>query len=133
MRFRRLLYRMWEESGESQDNIAPMVNLGPKDFSRAIAPNPHPDAEQRRRFPAEQIANYCLATTGTKWFVEALLEELGYDPSRLHEIKRPMKSQTQLLEEIADKLEARDKEDTAIREQLKLVMQEPSERKGRRR
>lgn len=133
LRFRRLLYRMWEESGQNQDVIAPMVNLGPKDFSRAIAPTPHPDAEQRRRFPAEQVANYCLATAGAQRFLEALLDELGYDPSRLHEIRQPTKSSAQLLAEIADKLEGRAKEDQAIREQLKLVMQEPGATQRRRR
>jgi hypothetical protein len=50
------------------------------------------------------------------------------------EIRKPTKNRAQLLEEIADKLAARDKEDSMIREQLRLVMQEPDGRvkKGRR-
>lgn len=117
---------MWEESGQNQDVIAPMVNLGPKDFSRAIAPTPHPDAEQRRRFPAEQIANYCLATTGIQRFLEALLDELGYDPARLHEIRQPTKSSAQLLEEQNAKLDIATK---MIQEVLTLRIQEPDERR----
>ena len=131
-RYRALLYRMWERSGRKQDVVAPLVGLSPKDFTRAIAPIPNPDAEQRRRFPGEELANYMLSTEREDFFFE-LAEDLGYDSSRLHEIRRPSKTSAQLLEEISNSLKAREKEDQQIREQLKLVMQEPGPIKGKQR
>jgi len=121
-RFRAILYRMYEDSGMNQDVLAPAVNLSPKDFSRAISPTPHPDAEQRRRFPGEQIANYSLGTSSHRFF-EALADELGYDPARLHEIRRQIKTKEQIEEERNLTL------DRILKEvgELRLEMQDPGQ------
>jgi hypothetical protein len=99
MRLRRALYRTYELSGLNQDRLAPIVNLSPPDLSRSIAPIPNPDAEQRRRFPAEQVANLMLGANRQD-FLEALIEEMGYDPARLQEIKRAVKTPQQVDEEL---------------------------------
>lgn len=129
------LVRMAEHFDGNKYLLAPQVDMSPSHFSKALNPfKSEDDAERRHHFPADRIAKL-IEATGDASYLLTLLDLLGYDPSRLAEIRRPSKSQAQLLAEIADKLAVRDKEDTAIREQLKLVMQEPNERltkKGRR-
>lgn len=127
------LVRSAEHFTGNQYLLAPQVDMSPSHLSKALNPfKSEDDAERRHHFPADRIAKL-IEATGDVSYLLTLLDLLGYDPSRLAEIRRPVKSQAQLLEEIAEKLEARGKEDTAIREQLKLVMQEPSATKGRRR
>lgn len=108
--------------------LAPQVDMSPSHLSKALNPyKSEDDAERRHHFPADRIAKL-IEATGDVSYLLTLLDLLGYDPSRLAEIRRPQKSQAQLLEEIAERLVARDKEDTVIREQLRLVMQEPDVR-----
>jgi len=120
---RRALYTTAERSGLTQDELAPACNLAPSDFSKAISPIKSEQAEQRRRFPACEISNYLLRSA-VLVYLETLLRQLGYNPDLLHTIKLATKTKEQLLEEISHKLDARDKEDQAMREQLKLVMQD---------
>lgn len=124
-RGRMVLYRMWEMSGVTQDAVAPFVNMGPKDFSRAIAPSPHPDAEQRRRFPAEQIANYSLGTNSLA-FLAWLLDELGFDGNKLQSIRKVQPSDRQLLEALASRQEKIQAEQQAISKQLSFLIAAPA-------
>jgi hypothetical protein len=119
---RRALYTTAERSGLTQDELAPACNLAPSDFSKAISPIKSEQAEQRRRFPAEEIGNFILAAN-VLIFVETLLRQLGYNPDLLHTIKVQDKTDTELLQDISDRLAAREKEDGDIREQLKRAMQ----------
>jgi len=119
---RRALYATAERSGLTQDELAPAVNLSPSDFSKAISPIKSEQAEQRRRFPAEEIGNFLLASN-VLIYVETLLRQLGYNPDLLHTIKVQDKTDTELLQDISDRLAAREKEDGDIRVQLKLAMQ----------
>jgi hypothetical protein len=120
---RRALYTTAERSGLTQDELAPAVNLAPSDFSKAISPIKSEQAEQRRRFPACEIGNFLLISN-VLIYLETLLRQLGYNPDLLHTIKLATKTKEQLLEEISHTLDARGKEDQAIREQLKLLVQE---------
>ena len=127
------LVRMAEASGLSRYLLAPQVDLSPSHFSKALNPNKSDDdAERRHHFPADRVARY-IEVTGDGSFLFTLLDALGYDWIRLKEIRRPNKTQAQLLEDIADRLGARQKEDQAIRDQLKLVMQEAGTAKGKKR
>lgn len=128
------LVRMVENAGVNKYLLAPQVDMSPSHFSKALNPYKEDDAERRHHFPADRVSRL-IEATGDASYLLTLLDLLGYDPSRLAEIRKPTKSQAQLLEEIADRLVARDKEDTVIREQLRLVMQEPDGRtakKGRK-
>lgn len=119
------LVRMAESFTGNKYLLAPQVDMSPSHLSKALNPyKSDDDAERRHHFPADRVCKF-IEATGDASYLLTLLDLLGFDPERLTEIRRPTKSQAQLLEEIADKLAARDKEDTAIREQLKLVMQEP--------
>jgi len=124
MRGRAVVYEMWQESGMLQDVVAPLVNMGPKDFSRAIAPNPHPDAEQRRRFPLEQAANYTIAVNNLR-LLRWLLSETGFDPDKLESIRKERPTDRQLLESLAARQQQIQQESAEISRQLSLLLDPP--------
>ncbi len=118
------LVRMAEASGLNKYLLAPQVDLSPSHFSKALNPNKSDDdSERRHHFPADRIAKY-IEVTGDASYLFTLLDYLGYNPDELPKIRRPVKSSAQLLEDIAQTLNARGKEDQAIREQLKLLVQD---------
>ena len=124
---RRALYTTAERSGLTQDELAPACNLAPSDFSKAISPIKSEQAEQRRRFPGEEIGNFILAAN-VLTYLETLLKQLGYNPDLLHTIKVQDKTDTELLQDISDRLVSREKDDKEIRDQLKLMMQEAGQK-----
>ena len=127
---RRALYLTAERSGLTQDELAPACNLAPSDFSKAISPIKSEQAEQRRRFPAEEIGNFILASN-VLIFVETLLRQIGYNPDLLQTIKIQDKTEIELLQNIADRLEANEKEQKGIREDFKLLRQEAGGKRNR--
>lgn len=119
------LVRMAENSGQNKYLLAPLVDLSPSHFSKALNPNKsEDDSERRHHFPADRVAKFTEAT-GDSSFLLTLLDYLGYDPARLHEIRQPTKSQEQLIEEQNAKLDAATK---MIQEVLTLRMPEPEAR-----
>src|SRR5574337_55902 len=104
------LVRMAEHFEGNKYLLAPHVDMSPSHFSKALNPYKDDDVERRHHFPADRVYKF-IEATGDASYLLTLLDLLGYDPSRLTEIRRPVKSQAQLLEEIADKLDARDKEE----------------------
>lgn len=119
------LVRMAEASSLNKYLLAPQVDLSPSHFSKALNPNKsEDDSERRHHFPADRIAKY-IEVCGDASYLYTLLDYLGYDPSRLQEIRRPSKTALQVEEEKVEMLKE-------IRAQLKLVMQEPGGR-GRKR
>lgn len=120
------LVRMAEHAGANKYLLAPQVDMSPSHFSKALNPfKDAEDAERRHHFPADRIAKL-IEATGDASYLLTLLDLLGYDPTRLHEIRTPTKSSAQLLEEQNAKLDAATK---MIQEVLTLRVQEPDERR----
>jgi len=98
------LVRMAEASGLNKYLLAPQVDLSPSHFSKALNPNKSDDdSERRHHFPADRIAKY-IEVTGDASYLLTLLDYLGYDPARLQEIKRAVKTALQVEEERNAKL-----------------------------
>lgn len=123
------LVRMVEHASTNKYLLAPQVDMSPSHFSKALNPfKSDDDAERRHHFPADRIAKL-IEATGDASYLLTLLDLLGFDPSRLAEIRRPSKSQVQLLEEQNAKLDAATK---MIQDVLVLRMQEPNERRAKK-
>lgn len=126
---RLALSHMATAAGKDHRLIAAALDLSPSQFSRAITTTPSDESHQRANFPADKIAAY-IQESGDASYLLTLLDCLGYDPSRLAEIRRPVKTQAQLIEEQNAKLEAATK---MIQEVLVLRMPEAGIKKEWRR
>ena len=100
------LVHMAEQSGLNRYLLAPQVDLSPSHLSKALNPyKSEDDTERRHHFPADRVSKF-IEATGDLSYLLTLLDLLGYDPSRLPEIRRPSKSQAQLVEDLASEVKA---------------------------
>ena len=129
---RLALLHMATAEGIPHQVIAAALDLSPSHFSRAITLYPSEESHQRANFPADITADYMIHGKNQSYLM-TLVDLMGYNSSRLEEIRRQVKTREQLLEEIADRLGTRQKEDEALREQFRLVAEEAGEKKGRKR
>ncbi len=132
------LVHMAEQSGLNRYLLAPQVDLSPSHLSKALNPyKSEDDAERRHHFPADRISKF-IEATGDLSYLLTLLDLLGYDPARLPEIRRPQKSQAQLVEDLAGEVKAARTVIEKAAKQLELMVPlagqaEREEKKGRRR
>jgi len=117
------LIRMAEGCGLSRYELAPQLDMSPSHFSKAVNPNKsEDDAERRHHFPSDRVLRYTLRTKNGTWLF-TFLDCIGIDWTRLHEIRRQVKTKEQIEEERNLKL------DRILKEvgELRLEMQEPGQ------
>ena len=84
---RLALLHMATAAGIPHQTIAAALDLSPSHFSRAITLYPSEESHQRANFPADKLADY-IVTAKDASYLFTLLDLLGYDPTRLGEIRK---------------------------------------------
>lgn len=108
-------------SGKPFQLLAAELDMSPSQFSRAITTTPSDESHQRANFPPEKIWLYTERSQCLSYFL-TLADYLGYDSSKLVEIRRQVKTALQVEEEKVAMLKD-------IREKLALIAEEPGGRR----
>lgn len=108
-------------SGVPAKHLAADIGQSPSDFSRMIALSASEDGNHRRNMPLGTIINLMLQVKNVSP-VLTMLGYLGYDSSRLHEIRRATKSPAQLQEELIEQVKAAQATIQRVAEQLPLCV-----------